>query len=432
VITNVWERARDSIFLLPASLIAFFASTSLLARLVDDSLGNGETRWLLSTTVDSARAVLSVVATATVTVAAIVFSVTAVVVQLATSQYSPRVTQGFLRQRNQQITIGLTVGTFVFALLVLTSVRGSEDAPQGSYDFSVTLAVVLAVASMLAIVSFIDQIMRRMRVDSVIRSLAGETDSAIRELPDRTSIEVTAHEPVDTTTGTTIVAKHSGWVRQIEVDEVMAALDEGGSIRLHVRAGDFMTPGKSLASAWPEIDQETIRKVTSAINLGMTRTIQADPAYGIRQMVDIALRALSPSLNDATTAADVVRHLSVPLTTVLLRDLPGRVTSGEGDRRIYMPRALTHSDYILGAFREIRLSAIHQPFVLRALLETIGTLAEVVEAADHETRSSALYREADAAVEAIRGSSLPEGDTEDLLTCARQVGLISNSTTTPQ
>ncbi|CAN5738497.1 DUF2254 domain-containing protein [soil metagenome] len=426
MITNVWERVRDSIFLVPASFITLLAAAGLVARFVDNSLGD-DSAWLLSTTVDSARAVLSVVATATVTVAAIVFSVTAVVVQLATSQYSPRVTQGFLRQRNQQITIGLTVGTFVFALLALTSVRGSESTPQDTFDFSVTLAVVLAVASMLAIVSFIDQIMRSMRVDSVIRSLADETESAIRGLPDRVPIDGTVHDPTDKASRTNIAAPTSGWVRSIDVNRILAVLPGDTSARLEVRAGDFAIPGQMIFSVWPEIGEERSREITSAIDLGLTRTITADPAYGIRQLVDIALRALSPSLNDATTAADVVRHLSVPLKAVLLRDLPGRVLGDERGNRVYIGRALTHSDYILGALREIRLSATDQPFVLRALLETIGTLIDVVEAADHATRSSALYREADATIEAVRASPIPENDSADLLACAREIGLMSTN-----
>lgn len=128
--------------------------------------------------VDSARAILSTVATATITVAAIVFSMTAVVVQLATSQFSPRVTQDFLRNRYQQVTIGLTVGTFVYALMVLSTVRGSETGPATTHDASVTGGVVLAVVSMVAIISFIDRIMRSMRIDTIVRRVADATEKA--------------------------------------------------------------------------------------------------------------------------------------------------------------------------------------------------------------------------------------------------------------
>jgi len=175
-----YDRIKDNFFLIPTGIILFLGVLSRVAIGLD-GLATDESAvfpWLVPTTVDSARSILSTVATATVTVAAIVFSMTAVVVQLATSQFSPRVTQGFLRDRYQQVTIGLTIGTFVYALFVLGAVRGGEDTTRTTHDVSVTIAVVLAVGSMVAIVSFIDRIMRSMRIDTIVRTLAEQTQRA--------------------------------------------------------------------------------------------------------------------------------------------------------------------------------------------------------------------------------------------------------------
>lgn len=416
-----FDRIRDSLFFLPAGIVLLLAAASQLGLLIDGILDGGDRPWLLSTTVDSGQAILTTVATATVTVAAIVFSMTSVVVQLATTQFSPRVTQGFLRDRYQQVTIGITIGTFVYALLVLGSVRDVEGS--ADHDFSVTLAVVLAVLSMLAIVSFIDRIMRSMRVDTIVRSLAQNSESAIRELPERVLLDEAVRVPTDMSSVTTVETTQAGWVRSIDHDAILAALPGNTSARVEHRTGDFVVAHSTTATVWPEVDEKTVTAVGKAISLGQTRTIDADPAYGIRQLVDIALRALSPSLNDPTTAADVVRQMAVPLKTLLLRDIPGRVVGDERGNRVYVRRNLTHGDYINEAFTEVRLNSIDQPYVLRALLETLGALVDVMGEADESGPTAALRHQASATVQVIRDSSMPDHDKESLFDTARATGI---------
>lgn len=423
-----WIRARidsvrDSLFLVPAGLMIALAVGSQLARNLDGALGSGDYPWLLATTTDSARAILVTVATATVTVAAIVFSMTSVVVQLATSQFSPRVTQDFLRDRYQQVTIGITIGTFVYALLVLGSVRETQSDIARDYRFSVTVGVVLAVFSMLAIVSFIDRVMRGMRIDTIVRSLAQESEEAFRGLSRRTFHDERADFPTAIAGSTKVELTQSGWIRSIDIEEILNALPGDRSVRLDLRTGDFTPEHVAVAVVWPRVDEKTAVAVAKAIQLGRTRTIEGDPAYGIRLMVDIALRALSPSLNDPTTAADVVRQLAVPLRTLLLGDVPGRVVGDEQGNRVYVPRAYTFSDYIHGAFTEIRLNAGDQPYVLLAIVETLGSLLSSLDAADIHGRSTALQREAAFTIEAIRSSDMSDDEKTTLYEAARAAGI---------
>jgi uncharacterized membrane protein len=421
LIVSLADRARDSLFLIPATIILVLGLASRGAIWVDGVVIDAPL--LLPTTVDSARSILATVATATVTVAAVVFSMTAVVVQLATSQYSPRVTQGFLRDRYQQVTIGLTIGTFVYALLVLASVRGSELVPDTSHDFSVTMGLVLAVVSAMAIVSFIDRIMRSMRIDTIVRRLADRTEESIAALPLREPVPEDAGGPRDTDTATHVDAPRSGWVESIDVDRILSALPGATTIRLDVRVGESVAHDEGLAEVWPEIGPSAAHRVGAAVAVGRTRSIGSDPAHGIRQLVDIALRALSPALNDPTTAADVVHHLTGPLRTALVRDLPGRVVKDDRGNRVYMPRTLTHSDYVHGALREIRIRALDQPHVLRALLESISSLIEVLVEAGLEGRTGALRDEAEATLEVVERSTMTEADKRHLRSFARTVGL---------
>jgi uncharacterized membrane protein len=417
------DNVRDSLFLLPAGLIIALAAASQVARSLDETMGSGDSVWLLATTTDSARAILTTVATATVTVAAIVFSMTSVVVQLATSQFSPRVTQDFLRDRYQQVTIGITIGTFVYALLVLGSVREAQAGAERAYHFSVTVGVVLAVISMLAIVSFIDRVMRSMRIDTIVHSLAQESEQAFRRLRESTFQEAGADIPAALTDSTRLELTQPGWVRAIDIEELLAALPGDTSVRLDLRTGDFTAAHVEIGTVWPAVDENTSEAVAKAIHLGRTRTVHDDPAYGIRQMVDIALRALSPSINDATTAADVVRQLAVPLKALLLGDVPGRVVGDERGNRVYMPRAFTFSDYVHGAFTEIRLNAGGQPYALLALVETLGMLLGALEAAGIDGRSTALQREAAATIETIRSSHTTDYEKATLYEAARTAGI---------
>lgn len=422
MLTSLYEKIRDSLFLIPASLIIGLGLFAWVARRLDSVLPPA-VPWLLQTTVDSTRSILSTVATATITVAAIVFSMTAVVVQLATSQFSPRVTQGFLRDRYQQVTIGFSVGTFVYALLVLSDVQGSEEIPFTSHDFSATLAVGLAVASMILIVLFIDRIMRSMRIDTIIRRLADSTESAIDSLPDREPQAADGSAP-HADPGSTVTVTKTGWVRWIDIDQILGAMPEDTAVRVDLRIGDFITHGEVAARVWPEIDEETEMAIASAITVDRTRSISSDPSYGIRQLVDIALRALSPSMNDATTGSDVIRHLGGPLQAILMRSLPGRVAGDDGGRRVYLPRAMTHSDYVHAAFREIRINSDGEPYALHALIETLASLIGVVTSNGLEGRTAALQAEADATIEMIRRSDLADHDKEYLLGFARRLGLV--------
>lgn len=426
MISSVYERIRDSLFALPAVLIAGLGTLSWVARRIDELVGGGSP-WLLPTTVDSTRAILSTVATATITVAGIVFSMTAVLVQLATSQLSPRVTQGLLRDRYQQVTIGVSVGTFVYALLVLSDVHGTEERPFSSHDFSATLAVALGVVSLVFIVYFIDRTMRMMRIDTVIRRLADATRTSILSLPERQPMTDGAGSLPSGEAGTQVEVSKTGWVTRIDLDRILEVLPADTVVRIDLREGDFITRREVAARTWPEVDSEVGEAVAAALIVARTRSISSDPSYGIRQLVDIALRALSPSLNDPTTGSDVIRHLGGPVQALLMRDLPGRVV-GDGDgRRIYMPRSLSHSDYVHAAFREIRLNAADQPHVLHALVETLASLLSVVEAAGHEGRVAALREEVDATLAMVRRSRLPEADQAYVLDFARQLGLVETS-----
>jgi uncharacterized membrane protein len=420
------QRIRESLLFIPSLVVAICV---LLAGVIgrldagEGALGDGPL--LLSVSVPGGRAIASAVAGATITVAAIVFSITALSSQIAATQYSPRAVAGFFEDRFQQLAIGLVVGTFAFALLTLANLGGTGSDEATSPSLSVTLTLVLGVASVVAIVAYLDHSLRRMRVGAVVRRIAEDIVEAIRrqqrtapaseKLVDRVLPE---GEPVHVRAGRT------GWIRAIDASKLARSLSPGSMARVEVRVGEAISSGDLVATVWVVASgRDVAGKVRRAVHVGRARSLAGDPSYGIRQLVDIGLRALSPGVNDPTTATDVIQFLKLPLREILILETPSRVYVGSGQQRVFLPEAPSRSDHVHAAFSEIRLAAAHQPAVLRALIEILADLIGELEDADLEGRAGALEEEANLAVATAQQAGFPDADLKRVLSASKRLGL---------
>lgn len=378
-----------------------------------------ELPFILETTVAGGRAIATTVAGATITVAAIVFSITALSTQMASSQYSPRSLGGFFEDPFQQTIIGLIVGTFTYSLMVLASLGSAiADGSGATTSVSVTFAMVLAVASVIGIVAYINHSLRRMQIDSVVRRIATDSISAIERHLERTGEEEASSDGAPPQGDSrTLKTETGGWVVTIDEEQALHALPSGSTARIDVRLGEAVAPGDRIIVVWPDPgeDWEGAPALLRSVVTAQERSLDLDPTFGIRQLVDIGLRALSPGINDPTTAVDVVHHLKTPVRTVLLSDAPRRVFSGPDNRRVFLSQTPGRSDYVYQAFSEIRLFAGRQPYVLSALLEVLGDLKADLEEADLSERAGAVDHELRATIETARGSGLPEDDLERVL-----------------
>jgi len=421
-----FERLRQSLFLMPVGVVALCIAAAIVARYLDREVEQvADFPLLLSVSLSGGRSVATAVAGATITVAAIVFSITALSSQIASNQYSPRAVAGFFENRFQQVVIGLVVGTFAYALLVLAGLAGVADggeAPRRSV--SVTLAVVLGISSGIAIVAYIDHSLRRMRVGSVVRRIAEDTVGAVRReyrkgaAPDRAD----GRAPQEGTP-LHVRAECMGWVRAIDAARLARRLPPGGMARVEVRVGELVAAGDLLATVWVGQGYDPGRAVRRAVYVGRVRTVDGDPGFGIRQLVDIALRALSPGINDPTTAVDVVQHLKAPLREILVSHPPGRVYFGPQRQRVFLPEAPSRSDHIHAAFAEVRLAGSGQPAVLRGLIEVCADLVSDLEESDLGGRGDSLVEEARLAVSAAQAAGFPEPDMARILSAARRLNL---------
>lgn len=413
-IRSLARRTRESLFLVPLLIIALCAVAAALALRVDAGGEVGNVPLVLSSTVAGGRSIATTVAGATITVAAIVFSITALSSQIAANQYSPRAVAGFFEDPFQQVVIGLIVGTFTYSLVVLaglSSTLASNVDPAPS--LAVSISVYLGVASAIGIVAYIDHSLRRFQVDSVVRRIARETHNAIKRQargapPESADLEY----KVPDAKSRGIVAIDTGWVQRLDPGMMLRAMPADSVARIGVRPGEPVSAGDQIIHIWTGLDEIDAvgSRMLDGIQIGKDRSLESDPSFGIRQLVDIALRALSPGVNDPSTAVDVIHQLKIPIREILISDPPLRVFSGDDGRRLYLAEAPTRSDYVHSAFAEIRLSAGDQPAVLRALLEALGDLEDELEAAHLEGRAAAIRDEIEATVDSGTRSTLPPQD----------------------
>lgn len=427
------ERARDSLLYVPlfgifvAILLAI--ATSLIDTNFRDSIDGIPI--LLRTTVDSARAILTTAAAATITVAGIVISITVVAVQLASSQFSPRVVPTVFGTRFQQTVIGIVVGSFTYTLLVLSRIRvdPSPDAVGTYRTLAVTLALVLAIASVLAIVAFIDRSVQVMQVGEIIRRTTDETMARIRAvLPERgTPPDADDDARMPGGTSKTLSSREDGWVVGIDTAAAIEALPAGSVARLDTTVGGFVGVGSPLVTVWTSDEGEGVDDpgLVDAFEISHRRKARTDATFGVRQLVDVALRALSPGINDPTTANEVVLNLTAILREVLVRESAPRIIYGDDGSRLFRPQEWSRADWVRHAFGEIRVASTTQPAVAMTLIEALGALRLHLEDQGLAERAEPLRTEAELVLQGIEnGSGLLAADIEPISALARRLGLV--------
>ena len=346
-----------------------------------------------ASTVESARALLGTIAGATITFAGIAFSVSLLIIQQAASQYSPRVVYTLYRDPFTKRVMGLVVGTFTYCLLVLRAVRsplekgGDPDIP----NLSVAIAVVLGISTILAIVAFIDHSAHSMDISNILHDVEQRAIKQIeREWRIADSEAVQPHfPPRPEGHGHTVRFTESGWVQQLDVDKLADCLDPDMTMWVDTYPGRYAVRGTPICvlSAVPHDAEATAHEVRLALSTGPTRTMQQDVTFGLRQLTDVALKALSPGINDPTTAQDAIFHSASVLQALLQRDPPASLS---GNTRVIMLQTPTHDDLIKLAFGEVRQAASSLPAVCVYLLESLALLAEACPESARDRREGLL------------------------------------------
>lgn len=394
------EQFRQSLFYLPALFVGASIASALIFVRVDRATADGTLPDVFSTTVDNARSILSTVAGGTITAASIVFSLTLVAVQLASSQFSPRVVRGFLGDRLQQIVMGVVVGTFSYCLLVLRVVQATGEGDETDPflpRLSVIVGVLLGVASLLAVLASIDHTAKSLRVGSLLDRIADETVDVIerRHLDDRSlhfdspdarpidpAERATAdHLEVPTPPSSAVVVRsdRTGWVTQMSTGGLLDALPDGGTLLLDASVGAYVIEGERLGVAWPGVESSALDGIRNAIDINDARTLQQDVAFGILQLNDVAMRALSPGVNDPNTAIESVHRVGRVLAA-LFEAGPMRDRVSDGGRTVVRSWSPDVSDYVEAAVGPIRRYGAGDVTVLEAIVRMLVVVRDVASA----------------------------------------------------
>jgi uncharacterized membrane protein len=419
------ERFRTSLFLLPMLYVAGGIVLALAGIALDDAVAwDGSDLPLgVGSTVGSARAVLTTVAGATITVAGIAFSIALLILQMASSQHSPRIVHGLFRDAFNKRVMGVVLGTFTYCLVVLRAVHdGVEGGRAVVPTISTSVGVVLGVVAIAAIVAFIDHNAKATDVSNLLSvTLEQATEQVEATWPDPTRTAGRdgagiAGEVDDTPLDQpTLVVRFDGdgWIRRLDVDAILASLPAGATFRCERAAGDYATGGQALGVVWPAPAQgmeHLARALRRAVGVGRARTIQHDPEYGVRQLVDVALRALSPGINDPTTAQDAIFRVGTLVQAMLERTPPPQVVHGDDGRRVLLPARPDHVSVVRLAFDEIRRDAATRPKVCCDLLAALERLLGA--APPGSPGAEAIVHEARLTVEGCRRAGHLDEDLE--------------------
>lgn len=382
---SIWFSLRGSLWFVP--LLMLMAGAALALGLVQIDLRfntqlNQHWPKALSAGPEGARAILTAIAGSMITVAGVVFSITIVTLSLAANQYSPRVLRNFMRDLVNQMVLGLFVGVFAYSLLVLQAIRTDDTSfvPQLALWFGIVLVIV----SIGFLIAFIHHIAASIQASEMISRIADETLSALnsaRRISSEGGATVDIHKDKMPLQWQSIPSHESGYIQDIDVEKLFALACKRQIIfRVECPVGDFVVAGRPLVSFSGEIaaDKKLSSSVQQLFGINSYRTIEQDPAFGIRQIVDIALKALSPGINDTTTAIHCIDYIGVILHhAIQLTRLPD-VHEDRGKPRLMLPQHGT--DHLLDiALNEIRQNARGNVAVLLRLLRLLRQLREDVK-----------------------------------------------------
>ena len=363
-------------------------------------LRSGDVPLGVISTVNSARAVLTTVAGATISFAAIAFSISLLIIQQASSQFSPRVVHTLFRDPFNKRVMGLVMGTFTYCLVVLRSVRASTEVGGDAVipNLSVALAVVLGILTIISIVAFLDHSAHSMDVSQILDRVETEAVGHVRREWELAESDQPSPEPITEPDHPAHIVRfdRAGWVQQIDTDALLECLPDQITAWVHTYPGRYAIRGAPLCalSGVPEHIEATDHAILEAVSTGNTRTMQQDISFGLRQMADVGLKALSPGINDPTTAQDSIFHSAAVLAELLRRDPPPRERTDERDRRVVLVEQPSGDDLVRLAFGELRRAAATQPTVCIYLLEALHLLREGLDASGLSSRTAVIVDEA--------------------------------------
>jgi uncharacterized membrane protein len=340
----------------------------------------------LQTTPTAARSVLTIIAGSAISVAGVVFSITILVLNMAAAQFGPRLLANFMEHPGTQFVLGAFLGTFTYSLVMLTFIREGEGQEIFVPQLGTSFGIVSGIISFLMLIYFINHVAVFIQAAHVIDSVSLRMSKVMKDVfPHH---DTTASSPDDEEDESSqaendacrqLLATQSGYIQAYDFPGLLELAEEHDlHITLKRRAGHFIMSGETLLAITPdkELDEDTEQELIQCVALGVERVLSQDPEFAVHQLVEIALRALSPGINDPYTAINCIDRLAAVLAEMASRRLPSRYLCDDAGRRRVTTSPFTYVGMVDAAFDQLRQHAAGQAAVTFRLVEIIERLAK--------------------------------------------------------
>jgi uncharacterized membrane protein len=396
------EALRTTLWLVPSLLVVAVGLLFILTYALDRAAYRGDItfpHWINHGSADAGRQILSAIAAADITVVGVVFSITIVALTLASQQFGPRMLRNFMRDRGTQYTLGAFVATCLYAVLALGSI---STGSHGDFvpHLSIGVALLLLLVDLGVLIYFIHHIAVSIQLPNVIAGIARDLHGAI----DAQFVPDAPADPVDrrgaaslaellrrlAEEGAEVPATRSGYLQFIGRRRLVEIASQSGAVvRLLYHPGHFVVEGRPLAVVWPAGAAEPIAAALSRAHAtGPQRTLAQDLLYAIDQLAEIALRALSPAVNDTFSALACIDWLGDGLSRISARTIPSGVYRDSLGQIRLIEAIVTYPRIVKGAFDKIRQAGRGLPAVQ---IRQLDSLVKIIEfTTTHEQRQALL------------------------------------------
>lgn len=393
------SRLREQLqgfWVIPGGVAVGYALLTLLLLRIDSAMAGAGTGFGFGGDAAAARGILVSVAGGIISMTSLTLSLTVVTLQLASSQFTPRALKSLLADRINQVVAGSFVGTVAYALLVLRVVREETEQDPGFVPaLSVTVCIGLALLALALLLLFVHHIGQIIKVEHIASTVGhGTLKTADRLYPEPYG-KPAAHPlpPAPSEPPGTVAPTRPGYVETLALDRIAHALD-GRAERVEVllAPGDFATPASPVVLVWPAaaLGDEQRKAVRHALTVSNERDLEHDVGFGIRQLTDIALRAVSPGINDPTTAVTCIGYLTAVLERLAGRELPTEHRAFAGTSLVLHARCVSFESHLSTGFLEIARFASTDPRVVQALLDGLRRVADAARAGGAVDREQAV------------------------------------------
>lgn len=418
------EALRTTLWLVPAVLVVFVVALFALTYGLDRAAYHGAftlPAWVETGSADAARQLLSVIAAAVLTVVGVVFSVTIVALTLASQQFGPRMLRTFIRDLGTQFSLGAFVATIVYCVLALGSIRSSTHGYFVPH-ISITVALGMLFADLVVLIYFIHHIAVSIQLPQVIASISRDLGRAIDaqfpplgEDEPPVTCDISAGETLRRVQveGAVVAARRSGYLQFVRYEELVKIAESTDTV-LHLlyRPGHFITTGLPLARVWPPGNAPAVARALHRAHVpGAHRTLTQDPVFPIDQLVEIAIRALSPAVNDTFTALTCIDWLVDGLCKISQRHLPEGVHHDrQGKVRLLEVRP-SYERIVNRASDKIRQASRNMPAVAIRQMDGLAKIAVYARSAEQR---AVLFRQAERIMRAAEADIPEEDDRHDV------------------